>query len=820
MMKSDSFANLYDSSGYLDSLIYNRFLKIGICSLNQTAMDFEGNKRRIIKSIEECLDKGCKIRIGPELEVTGYTCEDHFFEPDTINHNWEVIAEIISLGYTDNIVCDLGCVVIYNNCLYNCRVFIYKRKVLLIRPKMILADDGNYRESRWFTKWTKGSELVDFYLPQCIKQFNDQKTVKMGVSIIKFDDVEICSEICEELWVSKSPSHDLCLNGAEIIINNSGSHSGINKYKVRYEYLNSQSSKNGGCYIYANLLGCDGGRLYFDGGSFACLNGNLVSDLKLSRLIDVDITEVIVDLNEIKKFRLNKKSQFGMQDSSFLVYEKIIVNETLCSTEMKSRNVNIKKFIENITFEKTVIDNITGYLFDYLRKSGGNGFFLPLSGGSDSGVVALLVSYMCRRIMKEILLDNQFVIKSVKKIVKDENFIPKSEKELCSKILFSSYLSTKFNSDETRKSAEFISNEIGCSHVEVDIEKIYDQFKLTINSSLNISPKFLSEGGSFSEDLSLQNLQSRIRMVTSYLLSQVIPIKFNLKGFLLVLASGNLDEAQIGYLTKYDCSSGDLNPIGSLSKVNLKSILKYLYDVEKYESVANLLKLVPSAELRPTTNEKQSDEADIGFTYEELNTIHELRSIQKCGPLSMFFNLRNIWINLSDSEIFDKVKRFFKRYSQNRHKNTVLTPSIYLNEISNDDNRYDLRPFLYDNNWTYQFKRIEDFISKKKQEEDISNILDLNESIIKFEEKSINLNESKSHDNVNLLKNECKNLLQKNKKNNVQDNNQLLNKKTVNLSNNSNQNQKSNSLSNFHVHKLAKDSFQIKKEEKMNKNLK
>lgn len=44
-------------------------------------------------------------------------------------------------------------------------------------------------------------------------------------------------------------------------------------------------------------------------------------------------------------------------------------------------------------------------------------------------------------------------------------------------------------------------------------------------------------------------------------------------GFFLVLGSANLDESLRGYFTKYDCSSGDLNPIGSVSKVDLRLFL-------------------------------------------------------------------------------------------------------------------------------------------------------------------------------------------------------------------------------------------------------
>lgn len=33
--------------------------------------------------------------------------------------------------------------------MYNCRVLLLDGKVLLIRPKLHLANDGNYRETRW-----------------------------------------------------------------------------------------------------------------------------------------------------------------------------------------------------------------------------------------------------------------------------------------------------------------------------------------------------------------------------------------------------------------------------------------------------------------------------------------------------------------------------------------------------------------------------------------------------------------------------------------------------------------------------------------------
>lgn len=64
-------------------------------------------------------------------------------------------------------------------------------------------------------------------------------------------------------------------------------------------------------------------------------------------------------------------------------------------------------------------------------------------------------------------------------------------------------------------------------------------------------------------------------MVLSYLFSQLMLWAKNRSGGLLVLGSANVDEALRGYMTKYDCSSADVNPIGGVSKTDLKTFLVY-----------------------------------------------------------------------------------------------------------------------------------------------------------------------------------------------------------------------------------------------------
>lgn len=62
---------------------------------------------------------------------------------------------ILENSVCENIIVDVGMPIMFNHAVYNCRVVILNKKILLIRPKKILAIDGNYREQRWFSPWKK-----------------------------------------------------------------------------------------------------------------------------------------------------------------------------------------------------------------------------------------------------------------------------------------------------------------------------------------------------------------------------------------------------------------------------------------------------------------------------------------------------------------------------------------------------------------------------------------------------------------------------------------------------------------------------------------
>jgi len=692
--------------------------KIGACNLNQWALDFEGNQRRIIESIKIAKQQNCTYRVGPELEVTGYTCQDHFLELDTIKHSWEVLAYILSTDLTNNIICDIGMPVLHRGNLYNTRVIILNKYIHLIRPKLVMADDGNYREARYFSPWRK-KDLETFVLPSSIRKVTGQEETPIGNAIMSLTDSELAIEICEELWQPNSPHIDMALSGAEIIFNSSASHFAVGRIQKRYDLIKETTSKDGVCYVYSNLVGCDGDRLYFDGCSLISINGIFLARGKQFTLNEVEVVTAVIDLDQLRSRRVEAKTR-SSEAMNVPYFPRIYINFRLCQSKeeatapLETTSFALEKHAE-IGYGPAC------YLWDLLRKSGACGYFLPFSGGADSTATALIVynmAYLVLETLEEKSQGHEFISGELRKIVRDDKFMPKSPQDIVKKVLYTCYMKSKHSSDKTRKRAENIANEIGCVHSEVEIDGMCEGFMKSGDAFLTQRPRFESEGGDMREDLALQNLQARTRMVLSYYLSQSFPIQYKLPSFLLVLASANLDESLRGYVTKYDCSSADINPIGGFSKVDLRKFLYWCHDVRKIKSVAEILEAAPTAELRPTTSggKAQEDEEEMGLTYIELSLLGRLRKLDLMGPVAMFKKVIQIWENRSLEAVADKVKKFFKYYAINRHKMTTLTPSIHAEKYGCEDNRYDLRPFLYNTKWTHQFHQIDSLLNSEQDE--------------------------------------------------------------------------------------------------------
>uniref|UniRef100_A0A182N052 Glutamine-dependent NAD(+) synthetase n=1 Tax=Anopheles dirus TaxID=7168 RepID=A0A182N052_9DIPT len=700
-----------------------RNVRVAVATLNQWAMDFQGNLERILLSIGIAALNGASYRTGPELEVSAYSCEDHFHEPDTYLHCWEVLLEVVQSSSKNGMLIDVGMPVQHRNVAYNCRVAFYNGRLVLIRPKMIMCDDGNYRETRWFSPWTKERQTEDYQLPRFVAVALGQETVPIGDAVIATLDTCLGYEICEELWNPRSKHIDMSLAGVEIIVNGSGSYMQLRKAHITTDLIRNASYKAGGAYLFSNLRGCDGQRVYFNGCSAVALNGAIIARGRQFALNEVEVTVTSFDLQDVRAYRGALRSRSSLAASA-PTYPRVQLALELASSDrdMSWPSSPVGEWQYHRPEEEIALGPAC-WLWDYLRRSGQGGFFLPLSGGVDSSSTAVIVCSMCRLVVEAFERGDRQVRDDCRKILGDPEYVPASASELCGRLLFTCYMGTENSSRETRQRAATLAAQLGSTHLDIGIDGAVGALLAIFQRATGMRPQFRAAGGCARQNLALQNIQARTRMVLAYLFAQLMLWVRQRPGGLLVLGSANVDEALRGYMTKYDCSSADVNPIGGISKVDLRRFLAYAQTEFGLPVVAEIVAAPPTAELEPLVDGAiaQTDEEDMGLTYQELSEFGRLRKQAFCGPFSMFCKLATAvaedGTTRDPREVADRVKHFFRCYAINRHKMTVLTPSYHAESYSPDDNRFDHRPFLYRANWTWQFRSIDEELERlaKKQ---------------------------------------------------------------------------------------------------------
>lgn len=366
-----------------------------------------------------------------------------------------------------------------------------------------------------------------------------------------------------------------------------------------------------------------------------------------------------VDLEEVRSYRAGPSRGLQVVTNS-PSYQRIEASKSL-STEGAAVDLMARPTkeiqVHYHTPEEEIALGPACWLWDYLRRSGSRGFFLPLSGGIDSCATAVIVHSMCRLVITEIEKGDELVLKDARRVCREldgSDWVPSTPQELAGRIFHTCFMGTENSSEETRGRAKELAETIGAYHVDLNMDTCVKAVADLFTFVTNKRPKFQVHGGTKTENLALQNIQARLRMVLSYLFAQLLPWVRGSEGGLLVLGSANVDECLRGYLTKYDCSSADINPIGGISKTDLKRFIAYACDEFQLPVLHDFLTAVPTAELEPITKEYvQSDEVDMGMTYDELSVFGNLRKVEKCGPYSMFTKLLHEWTpkGLSPSEV-------------------------------------------------------------------------------------------------------------------------------------------------------------------------
>ncbi|KAJ4359219.1 hypothetical protein N0V95_002385 [Ascochyta clinopodiicola] len=688
---------------------------VASCSLNQWALDWEGNLARIKASIQEAKARKASFRVGSELEVNksyaffnhncwhafmkgtndnqicGYGCLDHFLEDDIYTNSWHMLLKILGDETCNEILLDIGMPVN--------RIIALNGKIILIRPKLWLANQGNYNEARYFHAWSTPSYLEEYHLPPQVAAALGYETVPLGDAIVSTQDAAM---YCKDLLTPGRHHDTLVQNGVDIFTVSAAFQQSIGRTSDLLQHMQQTVRKSGGVIIYSNQKGCDGDRFYYGGKATVMVNGTIAAQGLQFTLNDVEVVTARVNLNQVRCYRQDV-GRLGENPSKGPAYERVEVDFSLSRSNAGTNENGYRVALETLRTHSPEEELALGpacWLWDMLRRSKAAGFLCPLSGGIDSCSTATLVYGMCRVVMAAVQQANEQVLADVRRIVRysqtEEGWLPSTPEELCNYILHTMYMGvTAHSSAETRSRAQRLAESIGAYHFNMDIDNLFDAQKKLLEQFTGFEAKFSIYGGGKAENLALHNIQARGRMVTAYYFAQMLPTirKRQGGGALLVLGSVNLEECLRGNVTKHDCSSADLSATGGMSKLDIRRFIRWAQTSFSLPILGEFLDAPPTGELEPRRSYRvESDEKDMGMTYEEIFTMARLRKEERLGPVAMFERLLLDWRDeKSSEEIASLVKRFHQFYAINRHKMTTMTPAYHTAEYSAEDPR----PFLY-----------------------------------------------------------------------------------------------------------------------------
>lgn len=663
-----------------------KLLRVAAATLNQTPLDWDGNRANIGDAIDEARAQGASVLCLPELCISGYGCEDAFLALGTQAMALQVLEEILPL--TRGIVVSVGLPLFHNKALYNACALVADGKLVGFVAKRALAGDGIHYEPRWFKPWPPGARTT-------ISVFGQD--VPLGDIFFDCSGVRIGFEICEDAWVAQRRGAELSLIGVDLILNPSASHFAFGKQEVRRRLVLEGSRAFGVSYVYANLLGNEAGRAIYDGDALIATAGKVVAQAPrfsfanhavITAVIDVDLTRVQhASLTSSQPRVLSAPGECVRFDFTFPPVPGFAQDAGVAEWE-RSPALKEEEFARAIALG----------LFDYCRKSRARGFVVSLSGGADSAAVACLVALMVRFAVRDLGFDGfaqKFEhVEGLSRLI--------SERELIHVLLTTAYQATNNSSHVTRDAASSVARALGATHLEFDVDALVTGYVSSVEAAIGRKLEWQRD------DLALQNIQARVRAPSVWLLA-------NLNSSLL-LSTSNRSEAAVGYATMDGDTAGGLSPIAGIDKAFLRRFLVWLekngpHELGPIPELAAVNVQAPTAELRPPSA-TQTDEADL-MPYEVLDAIERAAIRDKRSPSEVLSLIAAEFTRYSQDELWLWLDRFFRLWSRNQWKRERYAPSFHVDDESLDPKTWCRFPIL-SGGFARELRELREALSRQK----------------------------------------------------------------------------------------------------------
>ncbi|MDD6572707.1 MAG: NAD(+) synthase [Thermoflexaceae bacterium] len=362
------------------------FIRVAAATPKIKVADCKYNTAAIIEMIGEAYENQVKIIVFPELCITGYTCNDLFFQNTLLDGAIEGLSQILDASRGKEMLIFVGLPYMHLGKLYNVAAVVRDGRLLAMIPKKNIPNYSEFYEARHFNP---GQETP-------IEIFLLEQNVYFGTNIIlraeDMPELMVAAEICEDVWAPMPPGISHVLAGATVLVNCSASNETICKDVYRRELVKGQSAKLVCGYVYTSAgEGESTQDLVFAGHDIICENGTVIGE---SSRFSTGILYSDMDLQRIASER-RRMTTFTTKESPEYQYVDFFAGVEDVALDLK-RPYEKTPFVPSDANERnyrceSILSIQSMGLKKRLEHTGCKNAVIGISGGLDS-TLALLVT--------------------------------------------------------------------------------------------------------------------------------------------------------------------------------------------------------------------------------------------------------------------------------------------------------------------------------------------------------------------------------------------------------------------------------------------
>ena len=596
-----------------------------------------GNPAQNVKEclrICDALPEDTQCVVFPELCISGYTCQDLFYEDLLLEESKKGLIDFAN-QCRDNLVAIVGLPLVIENRLYNCAAVCFNGNILGIQIKTYIPSYNEYYETRWFTSAKNlNTNFIEI----------DGTSIPVSNHIVfKDTSTKACLgvEICEDLWVTVPVSSTHALAGANVLCNPSASNEIIAKREYRRSLVQNQSARCYAAYIYASA-GTDesSSDLVFSGNNLIAQAGTILEEMSFTDDRDFIVSEI--DLQTLQNDRIHFKT--SMEDNVEDYIEVSFQSEAIDTIEL-SRSYDAypfvpKDFQQRINRCQSILNLQAQGLATRLRKIHCKDVIIGISGGLDS-TLALLV---CEKAFKI----NDYDPKGIHAIT----------------------MPGFGTSTRTKTNAEILMELLGASSEKIGIVDAVNQHF----SDIHHDPKVL--------DITYENSQARER-------TQILMDLSNQYNG-IVVGTGDLSELALGWCTY----NGDHMSMYAVNASVPKTLVRYIVETralqakeehmeELYKVLMDICDTPVSPELLPLSEDgtiQQKTEEVLGsYDLHDFFLYHMLRHHQDPEKI---YNLACLAFKDVDQKVIQNaLDTFYRRFFAQQFKRNCMPDGVKVGSI-------------------------------------------------------------------------------------------------------------------------------------------